>query len=142
MELETATSSEPQTPARQSQVPQPNRTSQQSIRVTQPDAEVTQTEQTAMLQQQLLAMQQQMEALRTLVAQSASRPPIDIHHPQSREYWALPIDRCLYPGEDSTTNAKTAYQRKLDSYLSKSVPIWSLVTEKSPCPIVTDADVM
>ena len=46
----------------------------------------------------------------------------------------------MYPGEDSSKTSKLAYKQRLNSYLSKSPPIWQLVSGKAPCPITLNND--
>lgn len=60
----------------------------------------------------------------------------------SREYWVTLIKQSdiAYPGEDAAKTAKIAYKQRLETYLSKSPPIWNLVSGKSPCPITENDD--
>ena len=94
------------------------------------------------LRDQLRVMQQQMDLLRNQLnyqQQSALLRP-SVQPSFSREYWATPIKQLdiVYPGEDAAKTAKLAYKQRLEAYLSKSPPIWDLVTGKSPCPITTN----
>ena len=139
----------PQTPVREVRVPNPNRSDPSGIRIitasvvpTTPAATTQTAEQReAQLRQQLLQMQTQLNNLTNSVAtttQGVPVPPAPIHH-LSREYWAKAIDKSiLYPGEDASNNAKTAYLQRLDSYIVKSPHIWALVSGTTKCPIATD----
>ena len=56
----------------------------------------------------------------------------------SREYWARPIKHTIYPGEDAQFASKRAYLQRLNAYLRKSAPIWSVATKSEPCPLTQD----
>ena len=96
----------------------------------------------SLLRDQLLAMQQQMDLLRDQLRNQQQvallRP--SVQRTFSREYWVTPIKQLdiVYPGEDAAKTAKLAYKQRLEAYLSKSPPIWDLITGKSPCPITTN----
>ena len=84
------------------------------------------------LQTQMAAMQRQMTTNRRLAESSLQT--------QSREYWTFPIaDNISYPGENASRPAQIAYMQRLHAYLSKSQPVWNLVTGDSPCPITLNA---
>ena len=153
-----ATEDAPSTPARptgrrnimvefpSSQAPLPATTNGPSIAtdtVTSPTSETPQ-DPTARLQAQLFLMQQQLNLLQS--QQPAAQPaiqPLPGHYSthQSREYWARPIDSSVkFPGETASTSAKRAYKQRLNSYLTKSAPIWKVASGVDPCPIAVDAD--
>ena len=137
----------PQTPARQIRGPPvPNRAS--GVQITQPDTDTTSVDVTATdteadrLRQQLSQVQAQLLQLQNQVASGPVTNTV-MQQPHSREYWAARIDKSIkYPGEESTKGAKKAYMQRLSSYLRKSKPIWDLVSKKSKCPIITDAQAM
>ena len=84
----------------------------------------------------------QLAQLQQLVDSNSNSSTID-STPQSREYWTCRIDVSIqYPGEDSTKTAKRAYKQRLDLYLTKSPPIWDLVSGKDKCPITLDMQVI
>ena len=96
------------------------------------------------IRDQLLAMQQQMLVLRNQLSMQRAQPqlPATNSH-QSREYWQTPIDKTItYPGEDASTTSKLAYKQRLNSHLSKSPPIWRLISGEDPCPITLDITAM
>ena len=136
----------PQTPIRANRVPLPNRVGSSGISITSPAATAAATDDTSetRLQQQLLRMQQQINNLTSsLVSQQNQNVALAPQQHLSREYWAMPIDKSIkYPGEDASQNAKTAYLQRLDSYISKSAPIWELVSGTSKCPIAHDVAAM
>ena len=85
------------------------------------------------LRSQMLEMQKQLTTNRRLAESSLQT--------KSREYWTFPIaDTISYPGENASRPAQIAYMQRLHAYLSKSQPIWNLVSGKHPCPISTDND--
>ena len=85
-------------------------------------------------------MQNQLTLLQNQIATSAQE--ID-PTPQSREYWASRIDTSIkYPGEDASKTAKRAYKQRVDSYLSKSAPVWNVVSGETECPITSDVPAM
>ena len=84
------------------------------------------------MQSQLKEMQKQLTTNRRLESSLQT---------QSREYWAFPIaDTITYPGESASRGAQVAYMQRLHAYLSKSHPVWNLVSGKEPCPISIDND--
>ena len=85
------------------------------------------------MQRQIRQLTQQVTLLQSGASPSSSAQPFP-----SREYWARPIANTTYPGEDSKFSSKRAYQQRLDAYIRKSDPIWSVATSADPCPIVTD----
>ena len=85
------------------------------------------------LQSQLQHMQNQMSTTRRLAEESLMS--------QSREYWTFSISKSVrYPGENASRTAQVAYLQRLHAYLSKSQPIWSVVSGKEPCPITLDEE--
>ena len=140
--MQDPTATSPQTPIRGTRVPVPNRTESSGIRITTPIPSTASGDQREeQLRQQLLQMQQQIDSLtNSLTTRQNQVAAVTAPQHLSREYWALPIDKSIkYPGEDASSNAKTAYLQRLDAYLAKSTPIWQLVSGELPCPIAADA---
>ena len=104
-----------------------------------PTASRTQSELFEAMQKQIRQLTEQV----TLMKSGALSPSSATSEPfLSREYWARPIANTIYPGEDAKFSSKRAYKQRLDAYIRKSAPIWSVATKNDPCPILADAGAM